>query len=254
MLSSAEQLKIAIITTSIIVFLLVLFILFLFLIVQLRKKKAKARLEKEILTAQIEIQEQTLKMVSQEIHDNIGQILSLAKLNLNTFPDNADKEMQVKIDNTKDLVSKAISDLRDLSRSMHGDKIAELGLHDAIDTELKILQNTGQYTTTMEVIGQPVKLDTQKEMVLFRMVQEALTNCIKHAKAKNIQVRLNNQEGKYIVAISDDGVGFDKALLQSNQTGIGLRNMQNRATLINGIFSIKSFPEKGTTIEVVLNL
>ncbi|MEI9935329.1 MAG: ATP-binding protein [Ferruginibacter sp.] len=229
--TSTEQFKIVIIITSSILFLLLLFIMFLFFIFQLRKKKTKARLEKEILTAQVEIQEQTLKMVSQEIHDNIGQILSLAKLNLNIFPQSASAEAQVKIDNTKNLITKAINDLRDLSRSMHGDKIAELGLYAAIDIELQILQNTGQYNTVIEVIGQPIKLEAQKEMVLFRMVQEALTNCIKHAKAKNIQVGLNNQEDKYIVTISDDGIGFDKTLLQSSQTGIGLRNMQNRACI-----------------------
>jgi two-component system NarL family sensor kinase len=251
--SSSEELRIAIITTTLIVLFLVAFILFLVIIFQVRKKKAKAQLEKEILNAQIEIQEQTLKTISQEIHDNIGQILSLAKLNLNTFPVNPDEKTQLKLNDTKQLVGKAINDLRNVSRGMHGDKIAELGLQEAISNELKILQNSGQYNTSLHVAGHPFKLKTQEEMVLFRMVQEALHNSIKHAKAKNICVTLTNNENKYILMIADDGIGFDKETLQSTQTGIGLKNMQNRAALINGIFSINSAPVNGTIIEIILN-
>jgi two-component system NarL family sensor kinase len=250
--SSGQELEIAIITTTIIVFLLVALITFLIIIVQVRKKKAKVQLEKEILNAQIEIQEQTLKTISQEIHDNIGQVLSLAKLNLNTLPTDIEEDINNKVNDTKILVGKAISDLRNLSRSMHGERISEVGLKDAIDTELKLLQNTGQYNTNLEVMGDPFSLDPKKEIVLFRMVQESLNNCIKHAKAKNIFVQLSNQEDKYIVVISDDGIGFDEVALQSKQKGIGLRNMQNRASLINGLFSIKSTPENGTTIEIIL--
>jgi signal transduction histidine kinase len=84
----------------------------------------QAKFQQALLQTQIEIQEQTLTTISQEIHDNIGQVLSLAKLNLNTLqPDEHEK-----LKDTKMLVSKAINDLRDLSRSMHGDKIADLGL------------------------------------------------------------------------------------------------------------------------------
>jgi len=95
----------------------------------------KSQFEQELLQTQIEIQEQTLKTISQEIHDNVGQVLSLAKLNLNTFEANPEGKLK----NTKELVSKAINDLRDLSRSLHGEKIGEIGLQEAIVNELKIL-------------------------------------------------------------------------------------------------------------------
>jgi two-component system, NarL family, sensor kinase len=251
--SSGRELEIAIITTTVIVFLLMALILLLMVVVQVRKKKVKVQLEKEILNAQIEIQEQTLKTISQEIHDNIGQVLSLAKLNLNTFPIPTEEDINKKLSDTKMLVSKALNDLRNLSRSFHGDKISELGLKDAIDSELSLLQNTGQYNTSLQIVGEPFILDSKKEIMLFRMIQESLNNCIKHAKAKNIFVQLSNQEDKYIIVISDDGIGFDEAALQSKQKGIGLRNMQNRASLINSLFSIKSTPESGTEIEIILN-
>jgi two-component system, NarL family, sensor kinase len=250
--SSSEEFKIAIITTSILMFFLVAFILFLFLAVQVRKRKAQAMLEKEILAAQIEIQEQTFKNVSQEIHDNVGQVLSLAKLNLNTILGTSDEASLPKIESATELIGKAIGDLRNLSRSMLGDKVTQTGLQVAIENELRILQNTGQYKTQLEITGPSFRLDRHKEMMVFRMVQEAISNCIKYAKAKNILIKLINAGEKYAVSVYDDGIGFDVNLLQAGETGIGLKNMQNRAELIQGIFSIVSAPGKGTTIEIIL--
>ena len=250
MLSSSEELKIAIVTTSILMFLLIVFILFLFLIFQLRKRKAQAILEKEILTAQIEIQEQLFKNVSQEIHDNVGQILSLAKLNLNGLQ--TIEGAGAKVESAQQLISKAIGDLRNLSRSMNGERILATGLQAAIENELTILQHTGHCSTSLEVSGLPFRLEPQRETIVFRMVQEAMTNCIKHSGAKNIHIKLENRPDEYMVCISDDGIGFDKTVLSSNHTGIGLSNMQNRAHLIDGTCAISSENGKGTTIEIIL--
>ena len=215
-------------------------------------KTLELQMKQELLQTQIEIQEQTLKTISQEIHDNIGQVLSLAKLNLNTFEGIESDTNQTKINDTKNLVSKAINDLRDLSRSMHGDKIAELGLQESVASELKILQNTGQYITELKITGEPYKLAPQKEMVLFRIVQEAMNNVIKHAKAKNIFIEMRYQPDIFDLTISDDGIGFNAAVLQSTQTGIGLKSMQNRAALIGGEFTIQSDLGKGAKIKIEL--
>jgi two-component system, NarL family, sensor kinase len=219
---------------------------------QQRNKNEKimmqSKFQQELLQTQIEIQEQTLKTISQEIHDNIGQVLSLAKLNLNTFENVESVTNQTKIKDTKQLVSKAINDLRDLSRSLHGDKIAELGLQESIANELKILENTGQYKTVLQFLGSVHKLEPQKEMVLFRIVQEALNNIVKHAKAKNINVQLEYDTSFFKLSITDDGVGFDMNTLTSTQTGIGLKSMQNRAALIGGNFTITT--NNGTVIRI----
>ena len=217
------------------------------------KESQIENLNQALLHTQIEIQEQTLKTIAQEIHDNIGQALSLAKLNLNTFPAISDAAIQTKLDDTKELVSKAIVDLRDLSRSMHGDKINDLGLEEAIAGELKILKNTGQFSTNLQITGNTYRLPPQKEMILFRMVQEALNNAIKHSKATNIEVQLEYNDRYFRLAIVDDGIGFNPALLESAKTGIGLKSMQNRAALIGGIFSVVSGITTGTVITIKLN-
>jgi two-component system, NarL family, sensor kinase len=230
-----------------------LFILFFILLFTRKKNKLimqnqimEAQHQQALLQTQIEIQEQTLKTISQEIHDNIGQVLSLAKLNLNTLQFND----VVKLNDTKQLVSKAINDLRDLSRSLHGDKIAELGLQESIANELKILQNTGQYQTQLKVSGKAYKLTPQTEMVLFRIVQEALNNIVKHALAKTITAHINYEPDAYSLTIEDDGIGFISNELDVTKTGIGLKSMQNRANLVRGFLQINATPNKGTTITI----
>ncbi|MBL7701449.1 MAG: sensor histidine kinase [Ferruginibacter sp.] len=215
------------------------------------KQLMQAQFKQELLQTQIEIQSQTLQTVSQEIHDNLGQVLSLIKLNLGAIAATETAANQTKLTNTKQLVSKAIGDLRELSQSLYGNKIAELGLVQAIDNELKILQNSGQFKTSLKITGNAFKLNPQKEIVVFRMMQESINNAIKHARAKNIEVGLKYEAASFTLSITDDGIGFDPADLKSStQTGMGLKSMKSRARLIGADFSVNSIPGQGATVSV----
>ncbi len=250
-----EEIKVTIIYLTLGFILFALFIILFIIIYRLRlnhhlkeKLAMEMHFKQAILQTQIEIQEQTLKTISQEIHDNIGQVLSLAKLNLNTLLPNETE----KLNDTKQLVSKAINDLRDLSRSLHGDRIAELGLQDSIANELKILQNTGQFQTKLYIVGESYKLEPQKEMVIFRIMQEAVNNVVKHAKAGHIDIRILYREDIFDLSIADDGVGFNKDTISPEKTGIGLHSMQNRAALIGAELTINSIAGNGTEINLKL--
>ncbi len=230
-------------------------------ILMFKKKQFQNKIEKNLmqsqhsqalLQTQLEIQEQTLRTISQEIHDNVGQVLSLAKLNLNTLDIEEGANKEQKIQSSIQLVSKAINDLRDLSRSLNGDKIADLGLQDAIDNELKIIANTGQFETHLTLSGEPYKLPAQHEMVLFRIVQESLNNTVKHSRAKNICIELLYGMAVFKMTINDDGEGFDAGRLEATETGIGLNNMKNRASLVGALFSIQSSPGHGTSVLIQL--
>ncbi len=212
------------------------------------KQLMKTQFEQELLQTQIEIQEQTLKTISQEIHDNVGQVLSLAKLNINTIE--PAEHNKAKLADTKNLISKAINDLRNLSRSLHGERIGEIGLQEAVANELKILQNTGQFKTELVIIGQPYKLDPQKEMVLFRIVQEASHNTVKHANASSLILTMDYKPDMFCLTIADNGGGFEANKLHSPQIGIGLKSMRNRAALIGGQFLLQSSKNNGTTISI----
>lgn len=216
------------------------------------KKQLKVNYEKEILESRLEIQEQTMKSISQEVHDNIGQVLSVAKLNLNMIRLNdPDLVVEEKINNVSELLQKAIQDLRDLSKSLHSDVIAEKGLLKAIENEFGILKKTGAYTITLNIEGDYYHLPEQKELILFRMFQEIINNIIKHAKASAIDVQISFQPQEFMLCIHDNGLGFDIAGIDLSK-GLGLRNIINRSQLIGAFYSIDSLLEKGTTVKIAL--
>lgn len=215
--------------------------------------KLQGSFQQNILRAQLEIQEQTLKNISQEIHDNIGQVLSLAKLNLSTTDINQPDAMQQKIEDSKTLVAKAIQDLRDLSKSMNTDYIAEMGFERAVEYELEMIKKTGSFETMLEISGVARKFQAQKELILFRIVQEVLNNIIKHSKAKLITIKLNYKPAIFLMQIIDNGCGFDITPLQENSKfGLGIRNMKNRSHLIGAQFEITSTLSVGTTVNISL--
>jgi signal transduction histidine kinase len=218
-----------------------------------KQKEMQTEFTQSLLQTQLEIQEQTLRTISQEIHDNVGQVLSLAKLNLNTLDIEEGVNKQQKIESSIQLIGKAISDLRDLSRSMNGDKIADLGLQDAIDNELQIIKNTGQFSTELVIEGLAYPLSAQNNVVLFRIVQESLNNIVKHSKAKNIRIEMRYTATNFNMAIKDDGIGFKVLNLEATETGIGLTNMKNRAALIAALFSIQSAPGQGCSVFIQLS-
>jgi len=216
------------------------------------RKQLKADYEKEILESRLEIQEQTMKSISQEVHDNVGQVLSVAKLNLGMIRLNdPDAMIHEKINDVSELLQKAIQDLRDLSKSLHSDVIAERGLLKAIENEFAILKKTGAYIITLEIEGDYYHLPEQKELILFRMFQEIINNIIKHAKASAIDVQISFQPQQLMLYIHDNGVGFDIAGIDTGK-GLGLRNIINRSQLIGAYHFIDSLPGKGTTIKIAL--
>ena len=215
------------------------------------QNRLKAAFEKELLEAQLEIQEQTLKHVAQEIHDNIGQTLSLVKLNLATIAPEKQNGTIEKITTTRELVAKAITDLRTLSKTMHTDTVMAVGLEKAIEMELKYIDKAAVFKTRLAITGQPISLDPQKELILFRTVQEALNNSIKHSSATLIQISLHFTPGQLQLTIQDNGKGFQMDAVEKHpENGSGLRNMQNRAKMIGGRLTFDSV--NGTTVYITL--
>lgn len=216
------------------------------------RKQLKADYEKEILESRLEIQEQTMKSIAQEVHDNVGQVLSVAKLNLNMINTTEPAPViQEKLNDISELMRKAIQDLRDLSKSLHSDVITEKGLLKAIENELEILKRTGAFTVTFLVEGNYYHLPEQKELILFRVFQETINNIIKHAHASAITAQLSFQEHQFMLCMKDNGHGFDLTAIDTGK-GLGLRNIINRTQLIGAYYFIDSQPGNGTEIKILL--
>ena len=220
------------------------------------KLNLQEQFQQTLLQAQLEIQEQTLKNISQEIHDNIGQSLSLAKLHLNTMDSTQPAALEEKINDSKQLVSKAIRDLRQLSHSLDADQIGRIGLLRALEAELELVARAGTHQTRLLTDGNPYRIDKQKELILFRIVQEALHNIIKHAEATSITLQFGFTPAGLELRIIDDGKGFDASLHETNENvtfGVGIRNMHDRANLIGATIHIASTPKTGTIVTLYLS-
>lgn len=244
------------VATFLIIFFLFFFYLFL---IQMHRRRSlhqqevldlKTRYEKTIMESQLEIQEQTFRNISQEIHDNIGQVLSLAKLNLNTIEE---EHVSDKIRLTEELLGKAITDLRDISKSLHPEKIADIGLVNAIRNELQMVQKVARIKTELLCEYDDLALNKETSIIIFRMIQEIINNILKHAKAKHITVTIQKAAAQTTIEIKDDGVGFEVEKLQSTESGIGLKSIGQRCALINARFNINSLPGQGTTIQIQFN-
>lgn len=218
----------------------------------LETQERESRYRQELLKAELEIQEQTLKFISQEIHDNIGQTLSLAKLNLNTIEVDPNTPASEKVVMTKSLVAKAIRDLRSISKTMNTDAIQAEGLVSAIQQELNFIERSNLFTTRLELEGEPARFDDKKELVIFRIVQEALNNSIKHSNATEIVVSVSYLNAQFNLRVVDDGDGIESDYVMNTDKGIGLINMQNRAELIGGVFTIRPNYPKGTSVEITI--
>lgn len=249
----SQQLIVIIISGTIMLLLLGMFIISFLFFYQRKhnthiteKEQQQAAFRQELLKTQIEMQEQTLNYVSREIHDNVTQVLSFVKLNLAFTSNLAEAERTHKIDESRKLVSQAIGDLRDLSKSLSFEHIAQLGLVKTIAIEVERINKSGIMEAVMDVEGQPIGLGDERELVFFRIFQEALNNALKHAGASRFKIGMRYDANSFNLTIADDGAGFDYAALKEG--GSGLRNMQNRAALVGAVAKISSEPGKGCCI------
>lgn len=233
---------------------------FIFVLVTYASKRKKLfRQEKEnlqllfnqqLLQSRLEMQEQTFDSISQEIHDNVGQSLSLAKVQANIIGQ-GEKLNPAMIADLKDSISQAMTDLRDIAKSLNSDRIRQTSLAELTNHELQRIGRLGSIQTFLFMDGQEQAVEEHKKLIIFRIIQESLQNIIKHAKAKKIEVFFKHNKDHFKVEIKDDGIGFEQHASQQKE-GLGLQNIINRAALIGGQGAINSSVNQGTSISILL--
>lgn len=213
------------------------------------KANLKARFEQETLNAKNEVQEATMQHISRELHDNVGQLLSLVKIQLNAVENEYPNSKRVA--DSKTYLDQALTDIRELSKTLNSENILTAGLAAGVKFELQRIEKTGFLKTHVTEQAPNFQLHPKVEIIVFRMFQEAVQNIIKHAKAKNVWVSLHKIGNSCIFQILDDGVGFDTSQMHEQQgfrAGAGLANLQSRAALIQGKLQIESSPSQGTKL------
>jgi signal transduction histidine kinase len=204
--------------------------------------------ENNLLQSQIEIQEHTFQNISREIHDNIGQKLTLVKLHLNMINLKNNIPDHVKSNDSIQLLGEVISDLSDISRSLSSELILHNGLVKGLEFEIDHLMKLNMYKVSLEITGETLFLEAKKELMIFRIVQEALNNIVKHAKAGSIWVHLHFNSEIIQLIVKDDGIGFSPS--QVNGKSSGLNNMRKRATSLNGQCKVITDIKNGTEVNI----
>lgn len=215
----------------------------------LEKFEEQRRHQKELNNITLEIQNQTLKNIGRELHDNIGQKLTLASLQVGTMKVGSALKLEEQ-SSLSDILQESIKDLRSLSKTLNSDVVADNGLLFSIKQEVSRLDRLNYVQVKLQVLGKEYRLDREKELVLFRIFQEAINNILKHAQASCLHITLHYTNQEFILELEDDGVGFD---IHSKQTSSGLKNMRSRAKLIQAAFYIKSNSLNGTKLKVTLS-
>jgi signal transduction histidine kinase len=210
--------------------------------------------ETEVLKTRIDVQEETIQKISKELHDNVNQMLTLAKLNLNNINDSTIYNEKLVI--SRDLITDAINELSNLSSSLSSQMIKDLGLIRTIEIESTRITTINNTKITIDSNLNHNNISEEYQLILYRVFQEATRNSIVHGKAKNISIKIfQTLEYEFIFEIQDDGTGFNiyenKSKDQSQKTNSqGIKNMQRRASILNGEFILESTLNYGTKVAI----
>ena len=239
-----------------VLFLLSTLIIIFFIAFQKRKNKLlldqieqQKAYDAEIARTQTEIQEQTLKHVGRELHDNVGHMLIYAQMQLGMLSSKVEDSVKDHLKETRKIVSDSLEEVRSLSKSLNIDVLLNMGFVESIANEMSRLKRLSFSTADLQIKGDAKELPNRPhELVLFRILQEFFSNSVKYSQAERINVVLDFQAEQLMITATDNGVGFDIA---SAEKGSGLINMQSRAALIGTEFELESKINGGTKLILI---
>jgi len=254
-LVSTEAQRFLLIYMVVVLVIVTALVILFFVVFQRRKNKLliekmmqQKAFDDEIQKTQTEIQEQTLKHVAWELHDNVGQLLAYASMQLKTLISKVPEDAKVKVNETSEVIKESLKEVRSLSKSLNNEVILNLGFEESLANELNRLKKMKFKSAKLNSKGVKINLrDKKHEIILFRILQEFLSNSVKYSEAENLIIELNYLKDKLIIKASDDGKGFDP---ESTPKGSGLLNMNSRAELINATLNLNSEKGEGVTLTI----
>ncbi len=220
-------------------------------ILRLEQSSLQARTALRDLSARlVEVQETERRALSRELHDEVGQPLSALLLAIGNVaatienPESRDQLVEI-----RQLAEKTVAVVRDMSLLLRPSMLDDLGLIPALEWQAREVSRTSNIGVTVQADSVPEDLPDEQRTCIYRVVQEALRNVTRHAKAKHVQIQLTQDEQALRLTIHDDGRGF----IPEREKGVGLLGMEERVKHLNGIFQVQSKPGSGTMIHVELS-
>jgi PAS domain S-box-containing protein len=201
----------------------------------------------------IEAQEKERKRIARELHDDISQRLALLAIRLDRLGQDLPAAIRQEILEARTEVQGLAKDAQTLSHRLHSSNLEHLGLAAAANSFCKELSGRHQVEIDFRCQAVPEELTEERSLCLFRVLQEALQNAIKHSGSQHLRVSLSGGSNEVVLAVCDTGIGFDPKEAMKGQ-GLGLTSMKERLKLINGNLSIDSGPQRGTTLRACVPL
>lgn len=205
--------------------------------------------QKEITEAVFVAQENERSEIGRELHDNVNQLLGATRLYID-MAKNDEVNRQSLLTNASTFTLNAIEEIRKLSKTLITPLIKEIGLADSIKDLIEEIMLVHPIDIISELKFIEEGLSDKFKLNIFRIVQEQINNVLKHAQAKKININIEDNYGKLLLSIIDDGVGFDT---NKRKRGVGLTNIKSRSELYNGIAQLTSEPTKGTSLSIIFN-
>lgn len=214
-------------------------------------KLMKEEYDKQLMWSQIEMQEEAFAHLGQELHDDIGQLLSSTKLLINVTQRSM-TEIPDTLQIAEATLSTAIQHLRALSKSFSRQWLDQFSLIENLKAEVERINSSRAITVKFTYELMELPLQAEPQIILFRIIQEAMQNCIKHASPQVIDISIRKANQQLILIIADDGSGFDKTSMSS--IGMGVLNMQHRTSLLGGDIRWEVTTAGGTAVLITLPL
>lgn len=200
---------------------------------QFEKQQLQNQYSEELLKTRIETQEHTLNTVSREIHDNIGQLLNSSKMLIGVAQRAPQPDT---LQTAADTLALAIQELRSLSKSLNNEWLEQFSFTENLEAEMKRINASNKIRMTVEQV--PLTMPKDRQLVLYRIVQETFQNALKHGEPSHIHITLRMVNGHLHINITDDGKGFD--LQDPSRQGFGITNIKLRTALLGGTVQWKA--------------
>jgi signal transduction histidine kinase len=209
----------------------------------------RLRSEKKVITAIINTEENERKRFAKDLHDGLGPLMSTVKMSLSALDERIkDPSGTVILNNTNHLVNEAINTLKDISNNLSPHVLSNFGLSSALSAFVAKINQTKAIEIDFKSNMENIRLESEKEVVVYRAACELLNNSIRHSGASRIEIELNKHEKFITLHFCDNGRGFDTSTLEGEDAkGMGLPNIETRVKSVDGAFILESTPGKGTS-------
>jgi signal transduction histidine kinase len=209
----------------------------------------RLRVEKRVINAIINTEENERKRFAKDLHDGLGPLMSTVKMSLSALGERIkDPTDTVILNNTNHLVNEAINTLKDISNNLSPHVLSNFGLSSALSAFIAKINQTKAIEIDFKSNMEDLRLESEKEVVVYRAACELINNSIRHSGSSRIDIDLNKHEKFITLQFYDNGRGFDTSSLGSEDTkGMGLSNIETRVKSVDGVFILESTPGKGTS-------